>query len=148
MKHLILTLNHKIQEEVEFHRDWHSHICDTKVIWQTSEHSTHPDIYRLDVPGNIMIPSKMRIYCYYAAKFDYDYYVFLDGDAFILRKDFIQNAIRYMQVKNSAVCFTDLSAHTEHYKNIFYDLVRKEYGIQDPKWSLNICSIVSAKAVG
>jgi hypothetical protein len=147
MNVLILILNHKIKNEVEFHHNWHSNICDTKVIWQTDNHTVHQNMFRIDIPGNIVIPIKTRIYCHYAAKFLYDYYVFLDGDAFILRKDFITKVIEQMQASNAEVCFTHFSEHQEHYKSIFNDMVRKHYLVDNVVWGLNVCNILSAKAV-
>ena len=89
MKIAIFILSHFKKDDVLYHYEWHKKIgYDVKVIWQTEDRINHPDIMTVDIPGKMVVATKMRLYCHYAKKYDYDYYVFLDCDAFILHKDF------------------------------------------------------------
>ena len=149
MNKLILILNHADREAVTFNKDWHNPICDTKVIWQTDQKSDNQDIIAIDMPGKIVIANVMRILCFYAARYKYDYYCLMAGDCYILKKDFIDKAITYMKKDKADVCFTHIDKRLEHYKCSFYDMIVRNYHIDrdDIRWSLNICNIVSRKAV-
>ena len=144
----ILSMSHRPLADLEFHRDWHKRGgCEYKAIWQTEE-KTAPDwVYPIDVPGKLVIPAKMRIYCHYAKKFpQFKYFVFLDYDGFILDRGFVAKHIARMKAEKAQVLFTHLTDGLEHYKASYYGQAKKSYQTDTLVWSLNICTFVEAEA--
>jgi hypothetical protein len=144
----ILSLSHRPLADLEFHRRWHERCgCDYKAIWQTTEKSAPDWVYAIDIPGKIVIPGKMRIYCHYARKFpQYKYFVFLDSDAFIIDPEFVAQHIARMESEKHQVLFTHMTENEEHYKAAYYGHVKKEYKSNILVWSLNVCTFIDSAA--
>lgn len=144
----ILSLSHRPLADIEFHRDWHARCgCDYKAIWQTTEKNGPEWVSAIDIPGKMVIPGKMRIYCHYARKFpQFEYFVFLDSDAFIIDSEFVAEHVERMECEGCQVLFTHLTDREEHYKAAYYGHVKKEYKTDILLWSLNACTFVDADA--
>lgn len=144
----ILSLSHLTLGDLEFHRAWHQRCgCAYRAIWQTTETKVPDWVSPIDVPGKIVIPGKMRIYCHYAKKFpQYDYFVFLDSDAFIIDAEFVAQHVARMKAEGQQVMFTHLSDRPEHYKAAYYGHARKAYKTEILVWSLNVCTFIEREA--
>ncbi len=144
----ILSLSHRPLADLEFHRDWHKR-CGVayRAIWQTAEKNVPDWISAIDIPGKIVIPAKMRIYCHYARKLpQFKYFVFLDSDAFIIDSAFVAQHVARMAVERQQVMFTHLTESPEHYKAAYYGRAKKAYQTDVLAWSLNVCTFVDAFA--
>ena len=144
----ILSLSHLPLADLEFHRNWHSRCgVDYRAIWQTTEKDVPDWVSPIDVPGKIVIPGKLRIYCHYAKKFpQYTHFVFLDSDAFIIDREFVAQHIARMETESLEVLFTHMTESEEHYKASYYGHAKKAYKTQILVWSLNVCTFVDAAA--
>lgn len=147
MTKLIMSISHYAPAEVVYWYEWYKKLSDVKIILQSDVDMKHKDVHIVDIPGTMVVPQKMRLYCHYALKYNYDYYVFLDSDAFILCKEFLDKIIEYMYDKKAHVCFTELSDKLEHYKGIYYDFIRKHYKTDLIVHSLNILTVCSRQAI-
>lgn len=144
----VLSLTHMPLADINFHREWHKRCgCAYKAIWQTPEKTIDDWISPVDIPGKIVIPAKMRIYCHYAKKFpQFAYFVFLDSDAFIIDPGFVERHIARMEAEKNQVLFTHLSEGEEHYKAAYYGYAKKAYKTSLLAWSLNVCTFVEREA--
>lgn len=144
----ILSLSHRSLADLEFHRDWHKRCgCEYRAIWQTAEKDVPEWISPIDIPGKIVIPGKMRIYCHYAKKFpQFKYFVFLDSDAFIIDPEFVAQHIARMETENLQALFTHMTESEEHYKAAYYGHVKKAYKTDILVWSLNACTFIDGGA--
>lgn len=144
----ILSLSHRSLADLEFHREWHERCdCAYKAIWQTSEKAADDWICPIDIPGKIVIPAKMRIYCHYAKKFpQFTHFVFLDSDAFIIDPAFVGDHIARMESEGTQVMFTHLTEREEHYKAAYYGYAKKAYNTSLLAWSLNVCTFIHVEA--
>lgn len=140
----ILSLSHRPLADVLFHRNWHKRCgCAYKAIWQTTEKNAPEWVYPIDIPGKIVIPGKMRIYCHYAKKFpQFKYFVFLDSDAFIIDPEFVAQHVARMENERCQALFTHMTENEEHYKAAYYGHVKKEYKSDILVWSLNVCTFI------
>jgi len=149
MKYAIFVLTHYNKEFVIPHYKWHEQICDTYIIYQTSKIIDFNNFILVDIPGTMCIWNVTRLLAHYAIRYDYDYYVLMAGDCFILRKDWIPKTIEFMKEKEADVSFTHISAKCEHFKVQFYKMIEHFYKIdrKEIKWSLNACNVFSRKAL-
>jgi hypothetical protein len=145
----ILSLSHMALAELEFHRQWHKRCgCAYRAIWQTANGAAPDWAFPVDIPGKIVIPGKMRIYCHYAKKLaqQFDHFVFLDSDAFIIDPAFVAQHIARMEAEKHQVMFTHLTESEEHYKAAYYGRAKKVYKTPVLSWSLNVCTFVDSGA--
>lgn len=144
----MLSLSHMKLSDIEFHRDWHKRYgVAYKAIWQTAEKAAPDWVSPIDIPGKLVIPGKMRIYCHYAKKLpQFQYFVFLDSDAFIIDAQFVAHHIARMENEKLEVLFTHITESEEHYKASYYGHAKKSYQTQILAWSLNVCTFIEASA--
>ena len=144
----ILSMSHMARASLEFHREWHQRCgCAYQAIWQTSEQAAPDWVSRVDIPGKIVVPAKMRIYCHYARKFpQFKYFVFLDYDAFIIDPQFVAQHVARMEAEKMQVLFTHMTESLEHYKAAYFGYVRKAYQTDILVWSLNACTFIDGAA--
>ena len=144
----ILSLSHMKLADLEYHREWHKRCgVEYRAIWQTTEKQAPDWASVIDIPGKMVIPGKLRIYCHYAKKLpQFKYFVFLDSDAFIIDPQFVAHHIARMESEKRQVIFTHTSVRPEHYKAAYFGYVKKAYKTEDLIWSINVCTFIDSGA--
>jgi len=134
------------RDHVLHHYNWHKSFSDIKVLSRTDKEYNNDDIAIIKKDPKVMWGYGFIDFIEYALTFkEYEYYILLAGDAYIINSDFIELAINEMNEKKVDVLFGIIEDRIEHSKYLFYEKTSELFDIPINNIVWSACNLVISR---